>query len=66
MTALKGDADKALEPVVERAGKEMERGRADRAAKHLGTEWRWFPDCEQRTAAEALALRIAQTLAGEG
>jgi uncharacterized protein (TIGR03790 family) len=62
---MKAETDKQLAPLVEKAQRDLDKGKADRAAKALGTEWRWyFPDAEQRKAAEALARKIEEALAG--
>jgi uncharacterized protein (TIGR03790 family) len=58
MKALVTDADKALKPVVDKAQKELDKGKPDRAAKALGRDWRWYPDCDGRKAAEGLSSKI--------
>ncbi len=64
VTEMKADSDKELAPLVEKAQKELDKGKPDRAAKSLGTEWRWhFPEGEQRKAAEALHAKITEALA---
>ncbi|MBX3459150.1 MAG: TIGR03790 family protein [Planctomycetes bacterium] len=72
MDAIKGDkaamdkcaaeSEKELKGSVEKAQKELERGKPDRAEKALGAEWRWHPDGEQRKAAEKLAGEIKAAL----
>ncbi|MCC7509821.1 MAG: TIGR03790 family protein [Planctomycetes bacterium] len=60
---MTADADKALKPDVEKAQKELDKGKPDRAAKTLGSDWRWYPDCAERKAAEKLAKEIDAALA---
>ncbi|MCB9894284.1 MAG: TIGR03790 family protein [Planctomycetes bacterium] len=61
---MKQDSDKELAPLVERAQKDLDKNKPDRAAKTLGTEWRWcYPDSDQYKAAEALAKKIEEALA---
>jgi len=64
-TELKLETDKKLQPVVERAQKELDRGKADRAAKYLGTDWKYmFTEADQYKAAAELAKKIDEALAG--
>jgi uncharacterized protein (TIGR03790 family) len=64
VTEMKAETDKELAPVVEKAQKDFDKAKYDRAAKTLGTEWRWyFPDADQRKAAEALSKKIEEALA---
>lgn len=63
---LKEETDKDLLPVVEKAQKEFDKGKPERAAKYLGTEWRYkFIDADQYKAAAALAKKIEEALAKE-
>lgn len=62
---IKTESDRALKPLVERAQREYERGRAERAWRTLGRSWMWYPDCEQRKEAEALAGKIRADLEKE-
>jgi uncharacterized protein (TIGR03790 family) len=64
VSEMKADSDKELAPLVEKAQKELDKGKPDRAAKALGSEWRWhFPEADQRKAAEALHAKITEALA---
>ncbi|MBX3473510.1 MAG: TIGR03790 family protein [Planctomycetes bacterium] len=63
MDGVKADADKELKPDVEKAQKEFDRKRYAEAKKALGSEWRHYPECDQRKAAEALAKKIDAELA---
>jgi uncharacterized protein (TIGR03790 family) len=62
VTKMKADADKELASSVEKAQKEFDKNRFERAQKALGTEWRYYPDCDQRTAAKALSDKIEAEL----
>lgn len=59
---MKADADKELKPVVEKAQKDFDRKKYDVAAKSLGTAWRYYPECDQRLAAENLHAKIVKEL----
>lgn len=62
---MKSETDKELQPVVEKAQKELDKGKADRAAKTLGREWRYlFTEADQYVAAAALAKKIEEALGG--
>lgn len=63
MDGVKADADKELKPLVEKAQKEFDRKKYPEARKALGGEWRHYPDCDQRKAAEALSKKIEAELA---
>ncbi|MCA8914505.1 MAG: TIGR03790 family protein [Planctomycetes bacterium] len=61
---MKEDSDKELAPLVERAQKDLDKNKPDRALKTLGTDWRWcYPESDQYKAAEALAKKIEEALA---
>lgn len=63
---LKEETDKELQPLVEKAQKELDKGKPDRAAKYLGTEWKYkFTEADQYKAAAALDKKIAEALAKE-
>lgn len=62
MDAVKADADKDLKPAVEKAQKEFDRKKYAEARKSLGIDWRYYPDCDQRKAAEALSAKIEAEL----
>ena len=64
VSEMKQETDKDLASIVERAQKDLDKNKADRAAKALGTDWRWyFPDADQFKAAQALAKKIKDALA---
>lgn len=63
MEGVKADADKELKPDVDKAQGLFERKKYPDAKKALGDEWRYFPECDQRKAAEALSKKIEAELA---
>lgn len=61
-TPVKDEANRALKGDVERAQKHFEKGKYPEARKALGKEWKYFPDCDQRKDAAALAQKIETEL----
>ncbi|MCA8917726.1 MAG: hypothetical protein KDB32_01470, partial [Planctomycetes bacterium] len=63
---MKSETDKELAQNVERAQKEFDKGKPDRAAKYLPDDWRWlYPESDQYKAALALDKKIREALAEE-
>ncbi|MCC6464077.1 MAG: TIGR03790 family protein [Planctomycetes bacterium] len=56
------ESDKELKPLVEKAQKDYDKKRYENAAKTLGREWRFFPESDQRKAAQALWDKIKAEL----
>jgi hypothetical protein len=61
-TPVKDEANRALKSDVERAQKHFDKGKYPEARKALGNEWKYFPDCDQRKDAAALAKKIETEL----
>lgn len=62
LKAAQEEGDKELKPLVDKAQKEYDKKRYDNAAKVLGREWRFYPDSDQRKAAQSLWDKIAAEL----
>ena len=62
MDGVKAEADKELKPAVDKAQGLFERKKYPEAKKALGDQWRHFPECDQRKAAEALSRKIEAEL----
>lgn len=58
VAAVRADADRELKGDVEKAQKAFDKQKYVEAKKALGTEWKYYPDCTQRRAAEDLSRRI--------
>ena len=63
---LTEETDKELLPAVEKAQKELDKGKPDRAKKYLGNDWKYmYTEADQYKAAATLAKKIDEALAKE-
>jgi len=66
VTEMKEETDKELERNIEKAQKEFDKGKPDRAAKYFPKDWQWlYPDSDQYKAAAALDKKIQEALANQ-
>lgn len=63
---LKAETDKELEAYVEKAQKEFDKGKPERAAKYFPKDWRWlYPESDQYKALAELDKKITEAMAKE-
>jgi uncharacterized protein (TIGR03790 family) len=55
VTEMTADANKELANKVKKAQKDADKKRWERALKALPKDWMWYPDCEERKKAQAVA-----------